>query len=159
MGLYCVVSVCRRDERSAHATMTGLPLYSADAVQREKKGLPARFSGGWRSTRIPCGLIALAVLVFLWGLGYKLSLYHRSAPHVPRTTVAKLWTGPRAFQLVPAAAPEHSKHAPFSAHAAIRSKSSPLLRQRVAIPTGVTSRRTRMRGAQTLPRSPPPVAA
>jgi hypothetical protein len=38
--------------------------------------------------------VVLAVAVVLWGLAYKLSLYHAHQDHVGRTIVAKLWTGP-----------------------------------------------------------------
>jgi hypothetical protein len=38
--------------------------------------------------------VVLAVAVVLWGLSYKLSLYHTHQNHIGRTSVAKLWTGP-----------------------------------------------------------------
>jgi hypothetical protein len=55
-----------------------------------------RFYGGVFSPRLllrPCslGLIALALCVFLWGYGYKLSLYHAHRNPVSRASVAKLW--------------------------------------------------------------------
>jgi hypothetical protein len=43
--------------------------------------------------------MGLAVLVMLWGLGYKLSLYRHHANATPRTPVAKLWAGPRSKDL------------------------------------------------------------
>jgi hypothetical protein len=51
----------------------------------------------WRLLLRPfsLGLIALAIAVFLWGLGYKLSLYHSQQNHEARTSVAKLWVDPR----------------------------------------------------------------
>lgn len=54
----------------------------------------------------PCapGLIGLALLVFLWGLGYKLSLYHHHSGSAARPVAAKLWTGPRAVSLLRAPA-------------------------------------------------------
>lgn len=45
------------------------------------------------------GLIGLALAVFLWGLGYKLSLYHQHKSPASQTSVAKLWTGPRSLPL------------------------------------------------------------
>jgi hypothetical protein len=39
-------------------------------------------------------LLGLAFAVFLWGLSYKLSLYHSHQGHLGRTGVAKLWIGP-----------------------------------------------------------------
>jgi hypothetical protein len=55
----------------------------------------------WRSIRRPCalGLIGLAIAVVLWGLGYKLSLYHQHPNPAPLTAVAKLWTGPRGLSV------------------------------------------------------------
>jgi hypothetical protein len=38
--------------------------------------------------------VVLAVTVVLWGISYKLSLYHTHQNHIGRTSVAKLWTGP-----------------------------------------------------------------
>jgi hypothetical protein len=40
-------------------------------------------------------LLGLAFAVFLWGLEYKVSLYHPHAKHSARMAVAKLWVGPR----------------------------------------------------------------
>ena len=40
------------------------------------------------------GLIGLAVAVFLWGLSYKVSLYHAESQRT-KATVAKVWVGPR----------------------------------------------------------------
>jgi hypothetical protein len=40
-------------------------------------------------------LLGLALAVFLWGLEYKVSLYHPHPNHSARVNVAKLWVGPR----------------------------------------------------------------
>jgi hypothetical protein len=40
-------------------------------------------------------LLGLAVAVVLWGLEYKVSLYHPHPKHSDRVGVAKLWLGPR----------------------------------------------------------------
>jgi hypothetical protein len=40
-------------------------------------------------------LLGLALAVVLWGLEYKLSLYHPHPKHSARVSVAKLWLGPR----------------------------------------------------------------
>jgi hypothetical protein len=40
-------------------------------------------------------LLGLAVAVVLWGLEYKVSLYHPHPKHSARVGVAKLWLGPR----------------------------------------------------------------
>jgi hypothetical protein len=41
------------------------------------------------------GLLGLALAVFLWGLEYKVSLYHPHPNHSARVNVAKLWVRPR----------------------------------------------------------------
>lgn len=52
----------------------------------------------WRSLLRPLtlALLCLAVSVVIWGLGYKLSLYHPHPNAPARTSVAKLWVGPRS---------------------------------------------------------------
>jgi hypothetical protein len=40
-------------------------------------------------------IVLLALTVFLWGLGYKLSLYHEHSPHTSHTPAAKLWLAPK----------------------------------------------------------------
>lgn len=100
--------------------MRGRTSLSVDVVLRRNTGvLPIGASCGWRSKLRPCApaLIALAVLVFLWGLGYKLSLYHNPRNNVSRVTVAKLWTGPRMARLVPPSAAGQMQHSPSGAHA------------------------------------------
>lgn len=56
----------------------------------------------------PCalGFAGLALSVILWGLGYKLSLYHLHPDPASRTPVAKLWISPRPAGCVPAARAE-----------------------------------------------------
>lgn len=70
----------------------------------------------WRLMLRPCapGLFALALAVFLWGLGAKLSLYHHHSKPVARTAVAKLWTGPRTVFQAPGAPRRRPAHAPGS---------------------------------------------
>jgi hypothetical protein len=46
------------------------------------------------SSRLKIQILGLAAAVFLWGLGYKLSLYHHH-PHPTTVSVAKLWVDPR----------------------------------------------------------------
>jgi hypothetical protein len=43
----------------------------------------------------PLTLVGLAIMVALWGYGYKLSLYHPYPNPSSRASVAKLWDGPR----------------------------------------------------------------
>jgi hypothetical protein len=58
---------------------------------------------GWRCIVRPfsLGLVGLAVAVFLWGLAYKLSLYHSQQNNGARTIVAKMWIGPRPNLVAP----------------------------------------------------------
>jgi hypothetical protein len=46
------------------------------------------------SSRLKIQVLGLAAAVILWGLGYKLSLYHHH-PHPATVSVAKLWVDPR----------------------------------------------------------------
>ena len=73
----------------------------SDPARSDLASSPAngRFSArhpAWHSLFRPVSilLIGLALAVFLWGLGYKLSLYHPHRNHPGQTSVAKLWIGP-----------------------------------------------------------------
>jgi hypothetical protein len=58
----------------------------------------------WRQVSRPCafGIVGLAIAVFLWGYGYKLSLYHRHSESSSQVSVAKMWIGPRSASVVAA---------------------------------------------------------
>ena len=133
--------------------------HGVDVSPGGKKGtLPIGGSSGCRSRLAPCApaLIALAVLVFLWGLGYKLSLYHQLSRHVSRTTVAKLWTETRVSQLLPAVASGQAQHSPSLAHAlSVTPEASPRLGVAAAVVPRVDPRRNEPRGSLKLSRSPP----
>jgi len=60
----------------------------------------------WHSLSRPISifLLGLGFAVFLWGLSYKLSLYHSHQGHPGRTGVAKLWIGPAPGKLRPSSA-------------------------------------------------------
>lgn len=66
----------------------------------------------WKQIFRPCalGFIGLAIVVGLWGYGYKLSLYHRHDQHATRVSVAKLWIEPRHASLVPASKTKANSH-------------------------------------------------
>jgi hypothetical protein len=50
----------------------------------------------WLKARpLTLSLLGLALAVVLWGLEYKVSLYHPHPNHSARVGVAKLWVGPR----------------------------------------------------------------
>jgi hypothetical protein len=50
----------------------------------------------WLKThRLTLSLLGLGLAVVLWGLEYKVSLYHPHPKHSARVSVAKLWLGPR----------------------------------------------------------------
>lgn len=71
----------------------------ASIVQMPTQGADRSGGGhsGWRCILRPLnlGLVGLAVAVFLWGLAYKLSLYHSEQNNGTRKIVAKKWVGPR----------------------------------------------------------------
>jgi hypothetical protein len=55
------------------------------------RGLPL-----WTKARpLTLGLLGLALAVVLWGLEYKVSLYHPHPNRSARINIAKLWVGPR----------------------------------------------------------------
>ena len=68
-------------------------------------------NSSWRLVSRPCalGIVGLAVAVFLWGYGYKLSLYHRHAApsSVP---IAKLWIEPRSASMEAASRLKTNSH-------------------------------------------------
>jgi hypothetical protein len=55
----------------------------------------------WKQLLRPCslGIIGLAIGVALWGVSYKLSLYHHRGATSARASVAKLWIEPRRASL------------------------------------------------------------
>jgi hypothetical protein len=53
------------------------------------------FSWGYILQPLNLSLIGLAVAVTLWGFAYKLSLYQPDETHASRSSVAKLWFGPK----------------------------------------------------------------
>jgi len=62
-------------------------------VQGEDQSVRSHRS--WRCIVRPLSLVGLAFAVFVWGLAYKLSLYHSQQDNGARTIVAKMWVGPR----------------------------------------------------------------
>lgn len=139
--------------------MAGKLARSVDGVSRAKtRELPFQPLRGWRPKLRPCApaLIGLALLVFLWGLGYKLSLYHHASKSLARPTIAKLWTGPRVPQLVLAPASGHAQHAPFGAHAdSAAGGALPRLRAAAAACLAPAPRVRPSRRFLSSPRSPP----
>jgi hypothetical protein len=61
-------------------------------------------SSSWRQVFRPYAfwIVGLAIAVFLWGYGYKLSLYHCHARSSSHATVAKLWIEPRTASVAAA---------------------------------------------------------
>jgi hypothetical protein len=121
------------DELSTRSIFTAVGTAPRASGLRREIQVDCRHSS-WRSIRRPCalGFIALAIAVVLWGLDYKLSLYHQHANRAPRAAMAKLWTGPRGISLpevsisgtrshlIPglSAIPHQSRWLPWLSHAA-----------------------------------------
>ena len=83
--------------RQSLCPINGLPSSpgAASPTPTEAHSAGSRFSGLRSVFRAASILpVVLAVAVVLWGLSYKLSLYHTHQNHIGRTIVAKLWTGP-----------------------------------------------------------------
>lgn len=120
-------------------------------------GSPLSASRDWHGRLRPCApaLMGLALLVFLWGLGYKLSLYHHPAKHTSQATAAKLWTDTRIPRLTPSLS-GHVEHSPTGANA-LYAEGAPLPRlgSAAATDSGTMPRATRHRRSLIPPRSPP----
>lgn len=117
-AVYTVGSLACGKERKSPDSMQGAwenTAFASSPRGRSERNLSTA-SARWQSMLRPCvpGLFALALAVFLWGLGAKLSLYHHHSKPVTRTVVAKLWTGPRSVLLAPGASSGRSSHAPRS---------------------------------------------
>jgi hypothetical protein len=69
-------------------------------------------NSSWRQVSRPCafGIVGLAIAVFLWGYGYKLSLYHRHSWSTSQAPVAKMWVGPRSASVLAASKPGAKFH-------------------------------------------------
>jgi hypothetical protein len=103
----------------------------------------------------PCafGLVGLALAVVLWGLGYKLSLYHRHPDPATRTPVAKLWLAPRPAGLAPAA--RSQAHRIPAACALVARGISPPLDGFAVLPFGLAAPGLSSSGISLPSRSPP----
>jgi hypothetical protein len=78
-----------REGADAQSLGSEADLASFATVARKNKPL-------WLKARpLTLSLLGLALAVFLWGLEYKVSLYHPHPNHSARVGVAKLWVGPR----------------------------------------------------------------
>lgn len=103
------------------------------------------------------GLLGLAVSVFLWGLSYKLSLYHLPRTPSARVSMAKLWTEPRNPGLVPAGVRIRLQANPAAQAAVTRGSERPLM-----VAAGFVRIRTSLRPilllAGLLPSRSPPLS-
>jgi hypothetical protein len=101
----------RFDELSVRNPIT----ITAGAPQKPVLSLRAQTPGcfrAWRQVSGPCtlGIVGLAIAVFLWGYGYKLSLYYRDAASSARIPVAKLWIEPRSASVAAGPSLKASSH-------------------------------------------------
>jgi hypothetical protein len=111
----------------------------------------------WRFLLRPLtlGLLCLAVSVVIWGLGYKLSLYHTHPNSPARTTVAKLWVGPRGDVSKTTANAESTSHFTLDLHSALPQYISCLRFNNDAPDSSGKYRDTRFRMLLGTLRSPP----
>ena len=78
-----------REGADAQSLKSAADLAPFATVARKNKPL-------WLKARpLTLSLLGLALAVVLWGLEYKVSLYHPHPNHSARMGVAKLWVGPR----------------------------------------------------------------
>jgi hypothetical protein len=85
------------DELPARKPITITASAPPKLVLRMKLQVPSCYPV-WGQVSRPCtlGIVGLAIAVFLWGFGYKLSLYHPHPPSSSRASVAKLWIDPHS---------------------------------------------------------------
>lgn len=87
-GRFDTLPVCSPYRLTAKAAMNTVVTMRTQAQSRYPS---------WKQVFRPyaLGFVGLAIVVALWGFGYKLSLYHRHAEPSARTLVAKMWIEPR----------------------------------------------------------------
>jgi hypothetical protein len=89
---------CGRDgqEVMAHDAGLALAMNESPGSCRRRMAVVRYSSSPMRTLLRPfaLGLIGLGIAIFLWGLGYKLSLYHFHHKNTLKTGVAKLWVDP-----------------------------------------------------------------
>lgn len=106
----------------------------------------------------PCalGIAVLAVAVFAWGLGYKMSLYHHRADAVPQIPVAKLWVKPRGASTAPAVRMNLKGHIDSSSLACLIFSQRLPMPHRAAARTGAAIARWSGRSEYSIPFRGPP---
>jgi hypothetical protein len=90
-------------QSAAYAGRTPRLNFAPNAADGQSPGSAAapNTAGGknrplWLKTHpLTLSLLGLALAVVLWGLEYRVSLYHPHPKHSARVSVAKLWLGPR----------------------------------------------------------------
>jgi hypothetical protein len=103
------------------------------------------------------GFIGLAIVVALWGFGYKLSLYHRHAEPSARVLVAKMWIETRNPSAATASASKAESHLfPGSQALYVSVQERPRLNRAVARSLPVTARSVEYLDSLIPSRSPPP---
>lgn len=103
------------------------------------------------------GFIGLAIVVALWGFGYKLSLYHRHAEPSARVLVAKMWIETRNPSATTASVSKAKSHLfPGSQALFVLVEERPRLNRAVAHSLPLTARCIEYLVSLIPSRSPPP---
>jgi hypothetical protein len=116
-------------------------------------------NSSWRLVSRPYafGIVGLAIAVFLWGYGYKLSLYHCHSGSSSNTTVAKLWIETRNPSATTASVSEAKSHLfPGSQALFVLVQERPRLNRAVAHSLPLTARCIEYLVSLIPSRSPPP---
>lgn len=102
------------------------------------------------------GLAGLVLALILWGLAYRLSLYHPHQNHHARVTVAKLWIGPReTFFALNKQTRSTVQHSPYTQSVPVTGVSLPVFNRAFAITTSAPPSQRQLDSPLGSPRSPP----
>jgi hypothetical protein len=149
-GRFEELLVCRPFTMTASAAASGVPSMDTQAQRRYPS---------WKQLFRPwaVGFIGLAIVVALWGFGYKLSLYHRHAEPSARVLVAKMWIETRNPSATTASVSEAKSHLfPGSQALFVLVQERPRLNRAVAHCLPLTARCIEYLVSLIPSRSPPP---
>ena len=136
-----------------------VPLRGCAAVLMQRAGAVRGF--GLTSLRcftrpLSLGLTGLALALILWGLAYRLSLYHPHQNHHARIAVAKLWIAPReSFFALNKQTSSTLQHSPYTQFGPVTGVWLSVFNRAFAITTSAPPPHSRLDSPPAKLRSPP----
>jgi hypothetical protein len=106
VSLAALLAGVGKDLHATNAIVSAVKVTNQDVTLVRLQASNLAFPARSRSKTCLVGITALALAVFLWGFGYKLSLYQTRLLTASRESVAKLWIEPRGVSVI--AAVSHS---------------------------------------------------